>query len=78
MEARTCILRVVRGGADARARVLAADTMWLGWQEESVLAARILPRLLSAVGKPQRALVASRRRHLALGFPSLRGLPRLC
>ena len=65
---------VVRGAPDARARVLAADTMWLGWEEQSVLAARIFPGLLSAVGEPQRALVASRRRHLALGSPQFAGI----
>lgn len=65
---------VVRRDADARARVVAADTMWLGWREESEAASSVLPQLLSAVGEPRRALVANRRRHLPLGSPQLAGI----
>lgn len=65
---------LVRGAPDARARVMATDTMWVGWEEEAEIAAWILPRLLDAVGEPQRALAASRRRNLALGSPPFFGV----
>jgi hypothetical protein len=48
--------------------------MWLGWREESEAASSILPRLLNAIGEPQRALAASRRRNLVLGSPSFWGI----
>jgi tetratricopeptide (TPR) repeat protein len=66
--------RLIRQAPDARARVLAADSMWLGWENQSAIAATVLPRLLYAVGESERAVTAGRRRELLLGERQLPGI----
>ncbi|HEX6251738.1 MAG TPA: protein kinase [Gemmatimonadaceae bacterium] len=66
--------KLIRGAADARAQLLAADSMWLGWESESEVAATVLPRLLHAAGESERALTAGRRRQSFLGDRPLPGI----
>jgi TolB-like protein len=53
---------VERSAPEARALVLAADSMWVGWVEGASLGSPALARLLEAVDEPRRALAAIRRR----------------
>lgn len=66
--------KLIRGAPDARAQLLAADSMWLGWENESEVAATVLPRLLYAAGESERAVTAGRRRQTFLGDRPLPGI----
>jgi hypothetical protein len=63
-----------RQAPDARARALAADSMFVGWVAGNQAATFPLVRLLEKVGEPERALAAIRRRELPLGSPPFFGL----